>query len=775
MTSSSWGRGAATLLIAATAAALTATAALGQPAVSELLLQVDLNRQGLNEIVIVVQSGERFFISEEDLRRWRLRIPNAPALTHDGRSFYPLDALPGVSFQLDQRLQRLDVTTSAEAFAENVSALRGAARRPPPVVPQPGGFLNYTLSATSGAGDTLTQGLFEGGFFSRHGVLTSSALAATLGERSDWHRLDTTFTVDYPERRETARFGDAVTRAGAWGRAVRFGGAQFGSNFGTQPGFIPFPVTAAVGQAALPSTVDVFVNNALASRRSVPPGPFSITDIPVFTGAGDVRVVVRDLLGREVIYTQPFYGSTTLFRQGVSDYSIEAGAVRENFALDSDHYGRGIAAATYRAGITDRLTGEARAETVAGDTAAGASAAMLVADLAVVSVTGAASHSDAGNGGLAGGGIERNTRLYSLALQSTVSTPGFRQSGMLPGELPRRRQTLANAGLQLGTLGSLSITRVVQEFRAEPRLEVSTVAYSFPLGRIGQFSLSGIRTLGATSGKSIFATVAIPFGDAASAAASLERSRTGDAEPETRRMFVVQKSPPLGEGYGYRLQTRENDATGSWTQQTRTGTYTAEAAYVDAGGSALRLTAGGGIGTIGGYSFASRSITDSFAVVRVADFPNVRVLQDNQPAARTDAGGYAVLPRLRAYDRNPIAVEHADLPLDARIGALNLGAVPYFRSGVLLDFPVRRVRAASFRVKLEDGSDLPSGALVRIAGKAERFPVALRGEAYVEDLDPTNRLIVTWKGQTCELDVSYPPGSDPLPDLGTFVCHGVKP
>jgi len=75
----------------------------------------------------------------------------------------------------------------------------------------------------------------------------------------------------------------------------------------------------------------------------------------------------------------------------------------------------------------------------------------------------------------------------------------------------------------------------------------------------------------------------------------------------------------------------------------------------------IPLGASGGVGSIGGYSFLSREITESFGVVRVADFPDVRVLHDNQVVARTDARGYAVLPRLRAYDRNPIAIDQRDL------------------------------------------------------------------------------------------------------------------
>ena len=106
--------------------------------------------------------------------------------------------------------------------------------------------------------------------------------------------------------------------------------------------------------------------------------------------------------------------------------------------------------------------------------------------------------------------------------------------------------------------------------------------------------------------------------------------------------------------------------------------------------------------------------------------------------------------------------------------ALRLHAAPYFRSGVFVDFPVRRVRAATLRIVLEDGADLPAGAIARIEGGTEEFPVALGGEVYVEGLAADTRLAVTWRGQSCVIDVSFAPGAEPLPDLGTFVCRGVR-
>jgi len=168
-------------------------------------------------------------------------------------------------------------------------------------------------------------------------------------------------------------------------------------------------------------------------------------------------------------------------------------------------------------------------------------------------------------------------------------------------------------------------------------------------------------------------------------------------------------------------------------------------------------------------------MTESFGVVRVADYPNVRVLQDNQVVARTDREGYAVIPRLRPYDRNQISLDSRDLPLDAVLGSLKLDAVPYYRSGVLLDFPIKRVRAATMTIALEDGQSIPSGAVAHVDGKSNEFPVALRGELYIEGLENRNHVIVEWKGRSCTLDIVYPKTDDPLPDLGTFVCKGVQP
>ena len=147
-------------------------------------------------------------------------------------------------------------------------------------------------------------------------------------------------------------------------------------------------------------------------------------------------------------------------------------------------------------------------------------------------------------------------------------------------------------------------------------------------------------------------------------------SPRGGGESQTIGSASLQRSLPVGEGWAYGVRVRDEDLYGNLGLRTGVGTYALEAARVANGDTSTRLSAAGGVGIIGGHAFLSREITDAFGVVRVADYPNVRVLQDNQVVGRTDGEGYAVLPRMRAYDRNPVSVDPRDLPLDASIGAL---------------------------------------------------------------------------------------------------------
>jgi outer membrane usher protein len=236
-----------------------------------------------------------------------------------------------------------------------------------------------------------------------------------------------------------------------------------------------------------------------------------------------------------------------------------------------------------------------------------------------------------------------------------------------------------------------------------------------------------------------------------------------------------------GNGVGYNLLLGIDDPDQRHAEvnmQNEVGNYKL-AVEQSQGQTYFRGKASGSVAFLEGGAFLSSSINDSFAVVQVADYPDVGIYADNQLVSRTNAKGYALISNLRPYEKNLLRIEHSDLPFDAQIDGVQLEAVPYFRSGLFLKFPVKRSRSALLSVVLENGNPLPAGAQAQIIedsiGENEVFPVGLRGEVYLTGLAASNRLRINWKEQSCDFAFTFPETIEPLPHLGIYTCTGVKP
>lgn len=737
---------------------------------------VDINRQQLNQTVLVLEDkAGALYLWSKDLQHWRLRPPDTKAaIEYQGEKYFPLSAILGVSHVYDPKTLTLMIEVRPEAFTETAKTSQYT-NMPLPVKPSPGGFINYDLFAAHSSDLSQTSGLFELGYFNRFGVGTSNVLANNIGNSSSVTRLDTTWTVDYPEKMQTLHFGDAITTPGTWGRSVRFGGIQFGTNFGTQPGFDTFPLQSAVGQAVLPSTVDVFINNALVSSQSVPPGPFSISNLPVITGAGNVQLVVRDLFGRQQVITRPFYASQSLLREGLENFSYELGFVRDNFGINSNDYGDLLGTGTYRRGLSEHFTGELHAEMMKSQTTVGVGGDYLIPQLGTISTYVAGSQSNSGDGELVLLGVDRLAQPWSFSAHTQWATSDFTQIGLQSPQLEPVQLSSFNLSYATHSSGSVGIAYVMQNNRNQADSRIGTMSYSVSLGKMGSFTVSALHTFAGDVNTTIFAMLSISLSPSTSLSSSLQSTRGGSSGNSNELTTTLQRNLPLGEGYGYQLQARtDGSKEASYSFQNNVGTYTVDAAQTQ-GSTATRLDISGGLAVLGDEAFLSRRIDQSFAVVSIPDYPNVHVLVDNQPAGRTDANGDALIPQLRAYDKNVISIDQRDLPLDAEISTLKLDAVPYFRSGIEMKFPVKHSRGATLTIRLEDGKPLPVGASVQEVGKDEIYTVGYDGEVYVVGLEPTNRLRATWGSQSCEFDVRFTASADPLPDLGTFICQGVKP
>lgn len=764
----------ATVTTETAAASATSVAESAQTAFKEILLEVHLNQQLSNDVVLVRKlSDGGVLVRVKDLQRWRLQLPAVPLASKYNADYVLLDSLPALTYRLDAATQSLWIDTIAANFeATDISLPRSGASSA--IMSAPGGFLNYDFSAQHTQGRTKLGSYLEFGAFAGGWVGTTQVLKQDLSAAGSFIRLNSSVSMDRPEQRSSIRLGDGISRSGSWGRSARFGGIQWATNFATQPEFITFPLPSISGMAALPSTAEVFVNNVRTYQSDIQPGPFALNQLPVVTGYGEAKVVVRDLLGREQVITQQFYATRSLLKPGVEDFSYELGAERASFGVVSNDYKQLFFAGTRRHGFSNQFTGELHAEFAASRQTAGVAATTLLPAFGVIDCSVAASHSDLGNGGLVGVGFERQSPGLSFGMKTQLSSRQFQQLGLVPGRLAPLRQTNAHIGWYAPRLGSFGLGYIRFDNRNQPSSEVLSTSYSRTLMPDLALGLFAYRSLQAYKDYAVGLVLTYAVGNRTAASMT---ANTGSSANDSL-LLQLQQNLPAGNGVGYRvLAGAEASARveAGLSLQNDYGTYSVEAGRareIDA----YRASAKGGLALMGGRAYLARRLGDSFAVVHVANYPNVRIYAENQAVARTDASGSALVPVLRSYQKNRLRIEQLDLPLDVSIGTLEIEAVPYYRSGYAVDFPVTKASGAQLRVVLSDGTALGAGKRVRIVGTDASFPVAIDGQVYLSGLKMNNRLrVVLSTNQVCEFELPYPQTDDALPDLGNFTCMEIRP
>jgi outer membrane usher protein len=756
---------------------LSTSFAKGTPFVAEeVFLDVFINDQREGTFLLL-RSDDRILAGVQDLRLWRLRLPDTNLQTFYGEDFYALNALAGLTFKLDESSQILAMQVPPGLFEStflNGQEIDFSA----PSLASPGGFINYSLSANHSQELTSSTGLIGLGRFGGWGSGQTRILGLDLNKQARAIRLESTWIRDKPIEFTRLRFGDAISGSSSWGGMVRFGGVQWATDFSLQPGFVTSPRPGISSETALPSTVELYTDNLLRMRREVPSGPFTIQDLPVIDGQGDARLVVRDILGREQIITLPFFTNSKLLKQGLQSYSYELGFVRRNFGIDSNNYGRLLAVGTHRLGFTDKFTGEVHGEMLSIQQSVGLAGVLLSPAAGILSGSFAMSNSKKGVGGLLGFGFQRQISNFSVGVNTQLVSKKFTKLGLQAEKLAPRHISQMNFKVATKNYGSLAINYTQQAFRDLEEYKSVSGSYLREVAGLGNLSASVTKYLSGEA-KTVFGlnfSMNHSFGNRTNANIS-----TSAKPGRNNTNLQLNRRLPAGSGIGYRLVSGLGDSDrrdAEVSLQNGVGNYSLSASQSQ-GETALRGSISGGVAFFGGSSFLSRRIEDSFAVVQLPGYAGVGIYKDNQLSTRTDRKGNALLTGLRSYQKNLVRIEQSDIPLDAQIDTLQLDAVPYFRSGLVLKFPVKRSRGALLSVVLENGEPLPAGAQVQIIGdnilENELFPTGMRGEVYLTGLDAENRLRVIWREQSCEFALPFPETTDPLPHLGTYICIGVEP
>jgi outer membrane usher protein len=717
---------------------------------SVLLLGVEINGQPQDRIVTALRQNDNWALAEDDVKALRLEVGDARPILFEDKKFIPLSAIRNVKMTIDEADQVMKLDAEANSFqTSNLSANREFVKPSPA---QDAAFVNYDLLAQGdGTGKTL-GGSFETGGSGDFGIVDNTMTATNSGHSLT--RLETAYTSDLPDDMDRVALGDSTTRVSSAGSPLRFAGVQFGRNFGLQPGFVAFPTPTLQGEAALPSTVDVYVNNALRYSSDVAPGPFTIDRLPTITGAGETTLVVRDPLGRETVTQGNFYTTQNLLKEGLWDYSYSGGLERENFGANSFDYQTPFASTLTRYGLTDALTNEFEADGSGPGQVVGDGFAFLLPGVGQAQVSEAVSSGDSKRGGsLTSAGISRIGSDLSFSLDAKHAFGGFTQLGDTPEINHGLWQFDSSFGVSMNSYGNITLGFTELERTQQHNTNIASLSYGLQMGNAGYFTAGVASVNSGTRSTTVSVTFTVPLGEGQTAGVE-----TDDRDGRLTNMASYSAHPSTQRGFGGALSVGEgqqarDDGTVTWDGNQ--GSALAEVSHTSTGtGERLGLT--GGLAALNDDVYASRRLDDAFALVSVPDHPDVRIYRNNLEIGRTDDDGDVLVSGLLPYQKNQLSLDIGDIPINASMTGDTVDIVPQSRSGVVATFDVQSTDNLVITLLQSDGTAVPAGALIVVNGRADNAFVGFDGAVFLTNVVKGSVLEADWEGHTCRATLPEP-------------------
>lgn len=788
----------------------------GVPTLSKRYLGIYVNDSKDEIIAEFIEEDEgRFLITPKELKEIGL-VPSAEALVENG--LIDISNLPHVLFDYDDQKQTVRFHTSDHSalMPTEINLLQGrrfigrqsllesrVAGDEPAVQSHFGALVNYTVYADSGSenfSDIWTfqgvSGQLEGRVFGRWGTVSSNQIVRfASGDYQDTVRLDTYWSYWDPERLHSYTAGDFITRSLPWTRSVRMGGFQWRRNFAIRSDLVTMPLPSFSGSAAVPSSIDIYINNLRRSSSELPAGPYVITNFPLVSGSNEARIVVKDALGREIVTEMPFYASIDMLGKGLMDFSLEGGFVRYDYGTRSNEYSGDFATSgTVRYGFTDFLTLEGHGEYASGFVGIGTGVVFNTGSLGVMSLSGAASHYHDENGLQFGVGYEmeyNNVRFnmrsqralskYNDLASVTVRNAQYHFVDVKRVDDVHYDNRYLNSNRPIKSLDQFSVSLPLQFDPTTLNVSFTQSEY-YDARKTRLLSLSASRSFGErifgyataymdmrhSNAYGIFAGLSIGFKNNVQVASSVISDRHGTYFQNEVYKYATQE---IGTS-GWRLR----DVEGSRTQRSAYGTYRSRvgriAGSVEQNRDNYRVTAEleGAVVVAGRGVFVTNRIDDSFVVVDVGT-PGVLVSRENRPYGLTGWDGKLIVPDLVSYQPTKLAIDPSNLPFNSIATSTRVEVMPAYRTGVVARFAVEHTNRSAL-IAVVDANDNPIelGSLIQNRAGEEKAMVGYDGQTLLQ-LDgvklPALFLVKRTQGGLCQIII---PSSLPL-----GILNGVTP
>jgi outer membrane usher protein len=736
-------------------------AVMGVGQSEDLFVEVLVNGQANGVLAKLVKDGPHLWIGASDLRNAGLLV------TGDDR--VDVSATDSFRASYDAPAQRLILDVPAALLP--MRRIAAAERERVKTSVDTGALVNYDLYVQTGQHHTTAALQTEQRVFGAFGTLSNTGvLRSGFAGRNGYLRFDTRFHHDFEEAAIELTAGDLITRSLSWTTSVRMGGAQVSRNFAIRPDLVTAPLPRFSGEASVPSGVDLFVNGYRQSSSSVQPGRFVLDNVPVINGAGEARVVTTDALGRQIATTIPFYVAPDLLRPGLTDFSVEAGALRRGYGISNFGYRRAAASASARHGVSEAITLSGHVEGAPGLVSGGGGVAARLGLWGTLNASVAASRRDGRTGTQVTAGYSYESRSFSIGAQHVQRATAFADLGSF--DLGRfagsARSDRVSGSVIVGGAGSVGLGFVASRAGDGTRARLASASASMPLGR----RASAFAAVDYDVDRGRFSAqlrVILPFGRSnAVASGGISRDPTGSTRANASFAKPIATSGGLGYSADGAIDSYGN-ALGQASAQ-----YRARAFEAEAGTSTTPHSTSSWVGVTGslvfldGRLFTANRLPDAFALVSTGA-AKVPVTYENQQVGVTDRHGHMFVPSVPAFHTSSFAIDPSRLPIGAVTPQVERRAAFREGAGAIVRLSVKVVRSVTFHLVDARGTPLAAGIEAMTDAKVP-LVVGWDGVAVLEDASGTVSLIARTPHGPCTARVAIPADAAMLADLGAVRC-----
>ncbi len=615
--------------------------------------------------------------------------------------------------------------------------------------------VNYNANANTGRNNTSAFGSADLKANIGRWVVSSSATASG-GDSGDNSATINMFTATRAIRALSADLAVGKTSTGdsLLGSTGTYG-VSLSRNNSMKPGNLGYtPVFSGIANG--PSRVTLTQNGRLLYSEMVPAGPFSITDVPLYT-SGDVTMKVTGEDGREQTQVFPLAVMNGQLSPGEHEFNLAAGLPDDDSDMDgavfAASYGYGLENLTLRTGLVFNQDWK------------GASAGMVVGLgwLGAVSVDGAYASAKYRDGSHSGNKVQlawskqlepTNTSLrlsWSRRSEEYEDMSSFNPSEVYSQvNQGRRTKDEWSVGISqpVGDLFSLSLSgwqrsyypaSVISAHRQQKdsgkeRGITGTLSTQIK-GATLNLGWSGSRNSDGENNWSASASVSVPFmllDRRYSSSTSVSTSKDGGTGFSTGLSGSLNDRFSYGFGGG-----RDGDGGAS---SYLNASYSGDRAYLSgalnqssSGGTSGSVSASGSVLAVPAAKdiMFSRTTGDTVAVVNVKDTPGVKVTSGD---GQTNSDGNLVVP-LNSYGWNTVTIDAGTLPLSTELTNTSQKVVPTDKAVVWMPFDALKVKRYLLQVKQRNGEFVPGGTWARDSKNTPLGFVANNGVLMINTVD----------------------------------------